>query len=608
MQLTVVNENQISEAERAEINTQIDSIIERHKNNRYEINKLVFESVAALTESGNYSSELSSQGAIKRFWGGITGKNNKLRNKIDSSLATAQYASQRTLQKLAEQNLMSFELIAAVNNKLNASLVSIENEINTIYGTLVTFFKQAKSDIIQLENRVERLERNVNLLNWQNSIEYQMWNGIEYTELDDVSKIVCLTRDFYDITGGQYTTSDLLLLKTALVSIGLNAKVLINLGEFIHSIYNNKQLCDKLFDGTLTNEYLEPSIIAISSEINKGNLLSSTDGYIVGNIQKYLQKYNLNKNKTEIIADLVNEYTQKELHINNNVHVSSYDLILELLYNIEQLKYEPPISNELVQKEKIKKAEEYYLLGEHEQAFQIFYELASEYNNGRSMYFIGEYYRFGYGMVDILDKDKGFEWHKKGAILGEPLCKLNTMYLYDENSPERENIKREVYDVLKDLSESGDVIVQNEFADICDNEEEKKKWLEEAAKKGHWSSMHKLGVNYYGKNKTEYDYFRAINYFMEAKKRHYANSIGYLGLMYDWGYGFKEDKKEAFDWFEIAAKNGSVFSMRNLANCYYNGNGCAKNLEESKKWYKRAAELGNEAAKVQLKEKFGIEI
>lgn len=339
MQLTVVNENQIAEAERAEINTQIDSMIERHKNNRYEINKLVFESVAALTESENYSGELSSQGAIKRFWGGITGKNAKLRNKIDSSLAAAQYASQRTLQKLAEQNLMSFELIAAVNNKLNASLVSIENEINTIYGTLVTFFKQTKSDIIQLESRVEKLERNVNLLNWQNSIEYQMWNGVEYTELDDVSKIVCLTRDFYDITKGSWTTSDLLLLKTAMATIGIPAKSMVSYYDFISAVSDNSQLLNKLFDGfDIVGIDKYPEYVTISAGIQKRQVLDNEERYLVDNTTEIIRKNGISVTPALVRDDLLKVYERDKACINIESQVNCYDFILEMLYNFEQIK------------------------------------------------------------------------------------------------------------------------------------------------------------------------------------------------------------------------------------------------------------------------------
>lgn len=80
MELTITNAEitSLEETEKNEIDKEIDRIINQHKNNRYEVNRLVFESVAALTQSENYSNELNSQGILKRFWGGITWQNRKL--------------------------------------------------------------------------------------------------------------------------------------------------------------------------------------------------------------------------------------------------------------------------------------------------------------------------------------------------------------------------------------------------------------------------------------------------------------------------------------------------------------------------------------------------
>ena len=609
--LNIVDINKVAEADRKEIDTQIDQLISRHKGNRYEINKMVFESVSALTISENHANELASQGIVKRFWGGITGKNKQLQNKIDHSLAAAQYASQKTLQKLAEQNLMSFELITAVNNKLNASVIEIETEINNIYGTLVTFFKKTKSDIIQLENRIERLERNVNLLNWQNSIEYQMWNGVEYADLDTVSKIVCMVRDFYDITKGEWTTSDLLLLKSAMGIIGINPRELINCGAFIRALYMNINLCEKLFQGTMENEYVENWHVALASATNKGIMLQEKEHYIVQSVQKCLMENSVQTTYENIVDSLVTEYEKNEIFISPQANILIYDLMVELLYNLEQLNYIP---SEIVEEkaeerieEKLSLLEENYLLGNHKEAFEQAEELAKE-NCARAMFFLGEYYRFGYGNVVERDKNKGFEWHKKGSDLGEPLCKLQLSYQFDSNSIERKKIQEELFPILKELSENDDIVAQYEFAIINADEKEKDKWLEIAAQNGNWHAMHKLGVKYYGADKNPYDYFRAIHYFMKAKESHCADSIGYLGLMYDWGYGFQENKKEAFEWCEIAAKAGSIFSMRNLGLYYYNGSGCSTDYEKSKEWYRKAASLGDEDAKKALKEKFGIEV
>lgn len=162
-ELNVIPSSALTEQEQADLNASIDSIIAAHKNDRQEINRLVFESVSAMTDSEGYEQELSSRKGLRRFWGAITGSNKRLQDKINSSRAAAQFAAQTTLQRFSEQNLLTFDLITAVNNKLNASMTAVEGEINQIYAALIQFFKQNRSDMIQLENRVANLQNNFSI-------------------------------------------------------------------------------------------------------------------------------------------------------------------------------------------------------------------------------------------------------------------------------------------------------------------------------------------------------------------------------------------------------------------------------------------------------------
>ena len=68
---------------------------------------------------------------------------------------------------------MTFDLITAVNNKLNASLNSVNDEFARVYEGLGKFFRHNRNELARLESRLEKVEQNVNLLTWQNSIEYQ---------------------------------------------------------------------------------------------------------------------------------------------------------------------------------------------------------------------------------------------------------------------------------------------------------------------------------------------------------------------------------------------------------------------------------------------------
>lgn len=587
--LQVVKQEQLSENVRNEIDSEIDKIIERHKNNRYEINKLVFESVAALTSSENYSNELASQGILKRFWGGITGKNRALQAEISRNQAAAQYASQQSLQKLAEQNLMSFELITAVNNKLNVSMVEVETEINNIYGTLVTFFKQTKSDIVQLENRVARLERNVNLLNWQNSIEYQMWDGTEYTELTDIEKIACIVNDFYEITQGNYTTSDLLLLKSAMTTIGLNINELVSYQELATSIEEDERISNKIFHGKCENEYVEPWSVVVASGVRKLEKFDNEEKYIVDCVKECLDGNQEEISRGNIINKLFGEYLENNLLVSKDGKLKLYDMIVELLYNIEQLKYIPEKTDE----ERTAEAEKFFIKGEYETAYHMFKKLAEE-GVPRAMYFMGEYLRQRYGYYFGLDYDEeeGFRWHQKGAELGDPLCILNTAYMYE--GKEREKIQQSIIGKIREMAQAGDIFAKNELADIVEGEE-KFELLKESAEHGLARSMRKLGLMYFWGwgDCVEENSAEAFKWFMRASELGLTDAIGDVGNLYKDGNGITQDINKAIEYYKKSIARGCGWAAKNMAEIYEYGNNVEKNDQKAFEWYKKAAELGN---------------
>lgn len=416
--LNFVDDRAIPELEKKEIESQIEGVISKHRNNRYEINKLVFESVSALTASQNDSDELASKGIIKRFWGGITGKNRLLQNKVDNNLAAAQYASQQTLQKLAEQNLMSFELITAVNNKLNESIIEIETEINNIYGTLVTFFKQTKSNIVQLENRLARLERNVNLLNWQNSIEYQMWNGIEYADLDDVSKIVCIIKDFYAITQGEWTTSDLLLLKTAITTIGLNCNELVNVRAVLVAICDNYVNFECIIPSELQSVEAELEDMLMMSYVQKEQKLLSSEKYMLDCCAD-----NLNGDKNKIKYQLIDKYFKNEIGVSFDCNIKLYDFIVEMLYNIDMLK-EKKISENYTNK--LNKAEMLFWEYRFDEASEILREI-KDYCGNRARFLLALIYERGCFHVKS-DFEKAKELFQINIDNGDALTETYIMF------------------------------------------------------------------------------------------------------------------------------------------------------------------------------------
>ena len=577
-ELKVVESTVLTQEEKAELDQEIDRIIAAHKDNRQEINRLVFESVSAMTEADDAQSELSNKGFFKRLWGGISGSNQRLQNKINSNRAAAQYASQQTLEKLAEQNLMTFDLIAAVNNKMNASLTKVDEEFTRIYDGLGKFFKANRNEMVRLETRLEKVERNVNLLTWQNSIEYQDFNGTDYTDLDDITKIVCLTRDFYDITKGNWNTSDLLLLKAAMSTVDISPKEKVNYFDTIETIAHDDILKDKLLGGCILGDVPDPSYLISIGCLKKFETLDNEEDYVVDTIVDYMGQNGLEVKRNKVCSDLTSKYLANKACVDVNMDVDSYDLILDLLYNLKQSSDEKVVklSDALIEEEakKKEKAEEEAKKKAEEDAKKAEEEAKKkaeeDAKKAESLLEQGESYDDLKLNNPNLNYKKAYECYKAAADLGnmDAVARIGRLYL-DGNGVEK-NLKTTIT-LLKKAANAGSARGQNT-----------------------------LGYCYECGLGVEYDIKEAIIWYRKAATQGYATAQANLGLCYENGKGVEYDIEEAVKWYRKAAVQGFAQSQYNLGRCYENGVGVEYDIKEAVKWYRKAAVQEYEDAKDRL--------
>jgi putative tetratricopeptide repeat-containing domain protein len=598
-ELQVIETDVLTVEEKTTLSTEIDRIIAAHKDNRQDINRLVFESVAAMTTADEAASELSSKGFFRRLIGGLSGDNQRLQNKINSNRAAAQYAYQQTLQRLAEQNLMTFDLITAVNNKLNASMVVVGEEFQRIYEGLGKFLQHNRGELVRLETRLDKVERNVNLLTWQNSIEYQALDGCEYAALDDASKIVCLTRDFYDITKGNWTTSDLLLLKTAMTSIDIRPKDRVNYFSALKEIADSPMLTAKLLGNCEIKPLDDPAYLIAFGTLKKLDSLQGDEAYIVRTITDYLTKSNVASDEEHIRTDLTAEYMRENVGVRLDTEIECYDLILDLLFNLQQAESEDLLKLPASAIEaQLHKAERLHLAYKLDQAFPIFKALA-ESGNGRAMYFVGEYHANGY--YGKINEEEAKKWRERGAQAGDVLAKLNTIYAMPKESEKRKDIIKEALPSLRELSEQGDVFAMNELADIEDDEKEMQRLLELSAQKGYWRSMVRLGKVLY--NQGEYE--KANEWCQKAGEAGYDWGWNNLGNAYYNGKGVPEDKRTAILYYKKAYKqNGNLVGLaaNNIGNTFCN----LDEYEKANEWYRKAGEAGYDWGWYNLAESYRI--
>lgn len=534
-ELSVIDTTVFTNEEKTELDKNIERIIAEHKENRQEINRLVFESVSAMTEADDAESELSNKGFFQRLIGGITGSNHKLQNKINSNRAAVQYASQQTLQKLAEQNLMSFDLITAVNNKLNASINSVNDEFKNIYLGLSKFLRYNRSELARIESRLAKVEQNVNLLTWQNSIEYQEFDGEEYSDMDNTKKMVCLVRDFYDITKGNWSTSDLLLLKTAMSTIGIQPKALINYYNVLSEISHSRHLWKKLLGNVDIRPIKNPSYLISMGTLEKLNALENRESYIVDTVIDIIDNDTKAISRDNVCDELTKNYLQKKANVDINIDVESYDLILDLLYNIKQAKDENLLLISANEQDKmITKAEQLFLNCRFDESIKLLNVLA-ENDNTKAMYLLGEIY---YGVLPINglgvyeDKDKAIDFYKKayeanGESKGECANKIGLFYA-------------------------------NKY-----NYQNANKWFERAGEAGNSWGWDNLAISYLcGKGftidteKAKYYYEKACALEGEAT----SDAAYQLGLLYENDGKYNDAKK----WYSISANAGNIDAQNAL--------------------------------------------
>ena len=600
-QLAIVDGNEVFTIdEQTELEKQIDHVIAAHKNNRREINRLVFECTSALTAADDASHELASKGLLSRLIGGITGSNKRLQDKINRNTRAAQYASQVTIQKLAEQNLMTVDLLTAVNNKLNASIDAVNEKCKEQFVILGKFILKNRGDIISLSLRMDKTEWNVKLLNWQASVEYLTLNGVEYSDLDDAGKIVCLARDFYDLTGGNWTTSDLLLLKAAMGQIGIAPKKEMNIFDTLKTIADTPVLQEKLLNHNRIKPISDPSYLISMGTLEKLNTLADKDRYMVDGVAANYKSHGINKGADEIRGDLAKGYMRQQANVNLNTNVGAYDFMLDLLYNLSESKAEG-----LLQCKNDKGLIPLFLTDHTKKAYEQIRKAADE-GNAIALYMMAAYFSKGYG-VQPINEQKAIAYFKKSYEAGYPVAGYDVASSLPDGSPEQDEIRNNAKDNILELANEGDACAQNNLGLMYQNgrgveqsDEKAVEWFLKAAEQGDADAQYELGVMYEHGDGVEKSYEKAAEWYLKAAEQEFPSAQNDLGRMYEKGLGIEQSYEKALEWYLKAAEQRNADAQCKLGVMYENGTGVERSDEKALEWYLEAAKQGDARAQYHL--------
>lgn len=564
-ELTNITSQSLSVQEQTELEGQIDALIAQYKGNAYEINSLAFNGAMILTATDKHAKEKAAQGFFKRLGKNLTCKNNRTQNVINKDLAKAQYIAQKILVKLAEQQQLTFELIAAVHSKLNSAKLEIDRELNDVYGTLVNHderigtLEQKVSQLsretadkingiyghlLKVDVDIKKLNQNMNLVNWVLTIKNQTYCGIKYSNLDAATKIVCVVRDFFALMQGRLgTINDLNLLENALEQLGLETIIR---EKFIRQVGTNTRLYTHL----------------LGEDSRLGDFATENEE-IICDIQR--------TNDIEI-----NCRRKFFPEIPSKVAVNNF--VLELLYDIKQLD---------LAKERSDAAEKLFLDGYIDEALPLLKETTNNGNINKRRYMFAIVCREG-----MTDDGKNPDYVKELLTANISAGDVCSIFLGARIGFVPKETAADNFPVITKLADGGDIFAQYELARYFHEDSGNvEKYLKLAADKNYFLAAYKLGKMYYfGRNGVSEDNKQARKYFeLAAKSRQHEHAMFYLGDIYWYGLDVTVDKKKAVEFYKKVYGRGSSSDkmINHIANFYYD---VEKNPAEAIKWWRIGAE------------------
>lgn len=565
------------------INKSIENAIQIFREDKFVINKLVFDSIELLTSAEEAQRELRSKNFMQSLLGVITGANNKLRDKISNNLIQSQYLAELTLKKLMEEHLVSLDLIYSINRKLNLIRENLFGDINNLYSIIESY--------VELTNkRINNLEANDKFIKWFLTLPDREFNGCNYIQLDNLSKIVCLARDFFDKTKRNWDDDDLLLLKGALRKLDINPNDKINFLDSILTIYNNSNLRSKYFDCISIDDTENKSLLVTPLVLNKINKFYD-DEYFLLNTCKEFSKSKFND--YTIVRNYIQDYIFYKYYIDIDRSIEMYDFLIELISNLNYLSQEKNIMidsdldyYQSYTKGKIEEyASELYFKGinfkmdkDYLQAYEYLYK---SYENGNldSIYPLAELlFDENFNLYDV---NEAINLCEKGISSGQYDCAYLLGYAYDygKGIEVNKDLAEKNYQICINNSENKELISNSKFelagilwkkaSDQCDMNNIIKLY-EDAINNNNYKAMYLLGDKYYSGYKIEQDYDLAMFYFRMAARFNYGRAEFNIGKMYEDGLGIIKSYEKAIEWYKLASTHGEVQALVNMADIYSN--------------------------------------
>ncbi len=237
--------------------------------------------------------------------------------------------------------------------------------------------------------------------------------------------------------------------------------------------------------------------------------------------------------------------------LENNKYIYNYEDAGIVFRNV---KYEGNVNPYITKGEKL------FLEGKKKEAFPLI-EKAANNGNPRAMYIMALYCLYGYEVIKCNYTERS-NWCRRAYVYKEPL----SMYEYaiscaNRESEEDKRIYSQIFTVIKEMAETGDIMAQTILGDmyycergVTEDKSEAGKWYHIPAEQGY--DVAQIGLGKICSDYKEYDEGNKL--FHKAAAQGNAIAMFLLGTNYDW---IIEDKSKAIEWYRKAAAQDEIYSI-----------------------------------------------
>lgn len=244
----------------------IDSIVQRfiieNENNKKIIESAALDAMVLLDpqETDDNNQNKAAKSLLKKLGDNLLYKGLTAQDVHIQKLTTAQIASMRIIKSLQQDQTLSLEFITLLQKHIGAfeeKLLKISNEqtdnLTKTYHSMSQVYVKLRNRIIDNEQKIADIEKNLALQEWLNLTNVQKYCGKTLLQLDDSLRLATIINEFIQHTEAKWTKKDLLVLNEMLYRTGLNQdnncfKNMFKNTEAINKLFERLQLIDKKMD------------------------------------------------------------------------------------------------------------------------------------------------------------------------------------------------------------------------------------------------------------------------------------------------------------------------------------------------------------------------